>query len=51
MVATIIISALIFGYCAYLIRNMIKGMKSGKGNPYSCTGDCTSCHAGCHSHK
>ena len=33
MVATIIISALIFGYCAYLIRNMIKGMKSGKGNP------------------
>ncbi|MCR5773372.1 MAG: FeoB-associated Cys-rich membrane protein [Butyrivibrio sp.] len=51
MVATIIIAALIFGYCAYLVRNMYKGMKSGKGNPYSCTGDCTSCHGGCHSHK
>lgn len=45
----IILIAVIGGYAGYLIWHILSSMKAGKGNPYGCSGDCSSCSGGCSS--
>ena len=48
MLANIIIMALIIGYCAYLIYDMVKKIKTGgiRGCAGGCAG-CSGCGGGC----
>ena len=46
MIATIIITALLIVMCFFIIRGMVKNVKSGK-DISGCGGDCGHCK-GCH---
>lgn len=47
MAADIIVMTLVIGYCAYIVYKIIRGKVTGKGNPFSCSGDCQSCMGAC----
>ncbi|MDD7408357.1 MAG: FeoB-associated Cys-rich membrane protein [Anaerovoracaceae bacterium] len=47
MSADIIIMALVLGYCAFIVYKLVRGKVTGKGNPFSCTGDCQGCMGTC----
>lgn len=49
MIANVVIVAAILGYSGYIVYRVIHGKVSGKGNPFSCTGECASCGAACRS--
>lgn len=46
MMANILVILIVFGYAGFLVCKLVQGKVTGKGNPFSCSGECRQCR-GC----